>query len=101
MNECKKMKKVSLLLGTLLLLMATTSSPSRASQESIQIPQGNAIVVDGKIGADEWKGSLVQKVAGGGELRLMHDGPHLLIGLKAPSDGLTHICVSDGKDIYV
>lgn len=96
------MKTTILLMAMILLLMLVSDSSLASNEEQvIQVPKGNPITIDGKLGEDEWKGALRQELVGGGEVRLMHDGTHLLVGVKGMKDGLGHICISDGKDIYV
>jgi len=85
----------------LLVIMVGDSSLANHEEPSIQIPRGSPITLDGRVGDDEWNGALRQELSGGGEVRLMHDGAHLLVGVKGMKDGLVHICITDGKDIYV
>lgn len=94
------MKIAFLLIG---ILCAIGGGALRAGQTetSIRVPKGNAITLDGKVTDEEWKPALRQELSGGGEVRLMHDGAYLLVGVKGTSQGLGHLYVSVGQDIYV
>jgi hypothetical protein len=66
----------------------------------IKVPKGNPITIDGKLSDEEWKGAWRQEF-NGGEIRLMQEGAHLLVGLKGLKDSWSHVYVSDGEDVYV
>ncbi len=69
--------------------------------QTIEVPKGSTITVDGKMNDDEWKDALTQDLKGGGQLKLKHDGEFLQIGLQGGKPGLSHVYLTDGKDIYV
>lgn len=72
-----------------------------AEATAIEIPKSARITVDGKMSEDEWKDALAQELRGGGQLKLNHDGEYLQIGLKDDKAGLSHVYLTDGKDIFV
>jgi len=83
----------------LTVLAATTAAAGQSTQ--ISVPKGKAVVLDGRISDEEWKGGLRQQMTGGGELRLLQDGSELYVGVKGLRDGWSHVYVTTGELVYV
>lgn len=78
-----------------------TIKATTLNKSTFEIPKGTTITVDGKMYEDEWKVALTQDLKGGGIIKFKHDGEYLQIGLKGDKAGLSHVYLTDGKDIFV
>lgn len=74
---------------------------SQTTIPALRVPLGNAVTIDGKLNADEWKSALKQKLVGGGELRLQHDGEFLYVGIQGSKQGWAHVYVIDNDTVFV
>lgn len=95
-----ELKKLFVLLIYLVNVLGQTAIAFPQSQ-SLEVPKGTTITVDGKMNEDEWKDALTQDLKGGGQIRFKHDGEFLQIGLEGGKPGLSHIYLAEGKDIFV
>jgi hypothetical protein len=84
-----------------ILLVAGINASAQTETQPLQIPKANAPAIDGKFGEDEWKNAFEQKLVGGGELRLQHDGNFLYVGVHGTSHGWCHVYVTAGDTIFV
>lgn len=72
-----------------------------ASAQTILVPKGVPIVMDGNYSSGEWQDALRQELTGGGEIFLKHDDAHLYVCLRGTKTGWGHIYVAHGDTIYV
>lgn len=72
-----------------------------ASGQTIQIPKGVPISIDGKFSVEEWKDALRQELVGGGEVHLKQDSAYLYICLRGSKQEWSHVYVTRGDTIYV
>ncbi len=82
------------------LLISAITIAAHASN-TIEVPRGSAITLDGRLSDDEWAAAARQELVGGGEVRFKHDGAHLFIGVRGANRGWSHIYVPDGESIHV
>lgn len=67
----------------------------------IEIPKNKSITVDGKMNEEEWKDAWTQDLKNQGNIKISHDGECLQIGLNGEKNGLSHIYLTDGEDVFV
>ena len=73
---------------------------SSRNQGSISVPRSGAVVIDGRLNADEWRGSAVVRRPDG-DLLLRHDGKYLYVGLRTAQRGLPSLCITRGNSVRV
>jgi hypothetical protein len=54
--------------------------------------------VDGTISPGEWDRARAEKLAGGGEVLLQHDGEYLYVAIRVAGTGIGSLCVPHGRD---
>jgi hypothetical protein len=75
-------------------LSLAAAAPPFDAGPVIEVPRGAAVVIDGVIGDDEWRGAATHPLPDGGRLRLHHDGTFLFIGISAASQGFPSLCAA-------
>lgn len=95
------MKYVCNYILCLSVLGCINTAVSQTAAQPVQVPKADAIMIDGKLGEEEWKAALKQDLIGGGELRLQHDGNFLFVGVHGTSHGWCHVYVAAGDTIFV
>ncbi len=90
-------------LSLVIILSAFVISAKSAKSDSsiTEVPRGSTVTIDGKMNEDEWKDALTQDLKNGGSIKLNHDGEFLQIGLNGGKSGLSHVYLTDGKDVFV
>jgi hypothetical protein len=83
------------------LILAILLSTVFVSAMEIEVPKGSTVTIDGKINEDEWKDAVSQDLKGSGQVKLKHDGEFLLVGLQGGKAGLSHVYLTDGKEVFV
>ena len=84
-----------------LLVFAAFQTPLFAA-ETIGVPQGGAIVIDGKIEEKEWQDAAAFELKGGGRVFFKHDGgAYLFIGVRGAKSGWSQIYLSEGENTDV
>jgi hypothetical protein len=69
---------------------------SFAAAGPVRVPLAKAPVVDGTIAPGEWDRARVEKLAGGGEVLLQHDGEYLYVAVRVKGNGIGSLCVPHG-----
>jgi hypothetical protein len=87
------MRVLFVLICGALLSLPTASS---AAAETVRVPRAKAPVVDGIISAGEWDRARVEKLKGGGEVLLQHDGEYLYVATRVTGTGIGSLCVPHG-----
>jgi hypothetical protein len=82
-------------LSTLILFAAFCSLPAAAAT-TVRVPRAKAPVVDGTISPGEWDRARVEKLAGGGDVLLQHDGEYLYVAIRVTGTGIGSLCVPHG-----
>lgn len=73
-----------------------------AAAESLTVPGGPAITLDGKLDSAEWAGALVVQLSdSGGSLRLLHDGSFLYVGIASDSASYPHLAVMSPATVWI
>lgn len=88
---CRRFLTISLLLASQMV----------ANSQTIPIPKGVPIVIDGNCSSEEWQEALRQELAGGGEIFLKHDDTHLYLCLRGAKPGWGHIYLTHDDTIHV
>lgn len=63
-------------------------------QLSVEVPRGLGVTVDGKLGPEEWAGSVERRLADSSQLFLRHDGSFLYVGIRSRSAGFPSLCAT-------
>ncbi len=88
-----------------ILLAALILAPFRfqeASADSLTVPGGPAITLDGTLDSSEWAGALVVELSdSGGSIRLLHDGSFLYAGVKGDSGSYPHLAVMSPSNVWI
>jgi hypothetical protein len=74
---------------------------AHAAEPAIHVPQGAAVVIDGRMNEAEWERAAVQRLPDGTILRLQHDGRYLLLGIEGGKQGFPSVCVAHGESVRV
>ena len=64
-------------------------------------PPGESPVIDGHLNEAEWGTFDVQDVADGGAVKLRQDSQYLYIAIQSNIDTVSHVYLTDGKEIHV
>ncbi len=92
---------IALLLASC-LIPAQEKAPEKTPEKSeLLVPSGPAVELDGKLGAEEWKGALAMPLGAGGELLLRHDERYLYVGVRGKGSGWAHLYLQDGDTVVV
>jgi len=89
----------------LVLLSALPTSgsaqvPTRADTV-VTVPHGTAPTLDGTLSPGEWSAALVETLAGGSQLRLMHAGGFLYLALQPKRTPVLSVCAERDNEIVI
>jgi hypothetical protein len=80
---------------------ARPGSTAPSQQDStVRVPRGVA-TLDGTLSGGEWSGAYVAPLTGGGEVRLMHDGGYLYLGVQRRGALIVTVCLDRGDSVAV
>ena len=80
---------------------APGGAPATAPQDlTVTAPRG-AATLDGTFAPAEWSGAYVGQLTGDGEVRLMHDGGYLYLGVRRRGDLVVTVCLDQGDSVSV
>lgn len=68
---------------------------------SLGVPRATAPVIDGTIGAEEWKPAVRVPLTNGGEALLQHDGTFLYVAISGTRTGIASFCTTSGEDVRI
>jgi hypothetical protein len=74
--------------------------PTRADTV-VTVPQGTPPTLDGTLSPGEWSAALVTTLAGGSQLRLMHAGGFLYLGLQPKPTPVLSVCAERDNEIAI
>lgn len=74
--------------------------PPVQQDSTVTVPRGVA-TLDGTFSEGEWAGAYVGSLTGGGEVRLMHDGGYLYLGVRRREDLVVTVCLDRGDSVAV
>ena len=77
----------------------TDPAPARPDS-TVRVPRGVA-TLDGTFLGGEWSGAFVAPLTGGGEVRLMHDGGYLYLGVQRRGALIVTVCLDRGDSVAV
>jgi hypothetical protein len=77
------------------------ASLSTQAGPAVRVPRAAPVVIDGRMDESEWEGSVLQRLAGGGELRLRHDGRSLFLGITSPRQSFVSVCVARTDSVRI
>lgn len=87
-------------MATALGLLPACSGERLAPAQSVEVPAGSPIHIDGTWSEDEWQPA-VSAGAGDLALRLNHAEGDLQVGVRAPSLGVASVCLLQDQRVYV
>lgn len=82
----------------------TTSVPTDTPHSNLSriiVPLGEAALIDGNLGAEEWQLADKFDLSAGGQIFLMHAEGYVYIGIRAKPEPVTSICIDLGDHISV
>ena len=90
-------------LPTLALMapMALVSAVHAEAQQSVQVPRGPAVTIDGSVNDGEWRNAFRMEHPAGTVVRLMRDADHLYLGVTSDRQGFASLCVAIGDEVHV
>jgi len=68
-----------------------------AAQEPVNVPFGKAILVDGKVEAQEWADSARHDLANSVTMWVKTDGAHIYLAMRGTKQGWSHVYLNDGS----
>jgi hypothetical protein len=68
---------------------------------TIEVPEGDPATIDGVFSSAEWSRALKTELTGGQELRLMHSGGYLYLGISSRAMGYGSICLSQNGKVSI
>jgi hypothetical protein len=75
--------------------------PTITPDVGLQVPKGQAAIIDGVFSPGEWDSALVTDLADGGELMIMLDGGYLYLGIRSRAMGFGSICTVDDDRVAI
>jgi hypothetical protein len=69
--------------------------------QTIQIPKGVPVSIDGKFSAEEWKNASRHELNGGGEIHLEQDDGYLYVCMRGSKQGWGHVYITRSDTIFV
>lgn len=74
-----------------------------AAQTPVNVPFGKAVLIDGRIDAQEWTDAARHDLANSVTLFVKTDGSHVYLAMRGTKQGWSHVYVNDGSssDIFV
>jgi hypothetical protein len=90
-----------ILVGYFITLSVLISCAAPAVKPAIHVPRGKPVIIDGRMEKNEWDGSALQRLSNGTVIQMRHDGHHLFVGITAPLQGFSSVCVAQSDTIRV
>ena len=69
--------------------------------QTIHVPSGSSVSIDGTIGSDEWRGAVQSKFPGGKSLKFKHNDNFLYIAIKGNMGGFASIALLENENIKI
>ena len=85
----------------LLLLLLIFTFIHCSTNNNINIPFGQDIIIDGTLKDSEWSDALQSNLMNGGEVLLKRNKSHLFIGIRGIKMGWAHICVATPTQVLI
>jgi hypothetical protein len=80
---------------------AFVASSQANAQSELRVPRRSAPRIDGRIGADEWAGSVEAALPDGGRVLMRHDGAYLYVAIRSGKHGFASTCVARGDTVRI
>jgi hypothetical protein len=84
-----------------LALIALASAVQAEAQQSVQVPRGPAVTIDGSVNDDEWRNALRIEHPAGTVVRLLRGADHLYLGVTSERQGFSSLCIAIGNEVHV
>lgn len=84
-----------------LTLIALVYAVHVDAQQSVQVPRGPAVTIDGRVDDAEWRTALRMEHPAGTVVRLMRDADHLYFGVTSERQGFASLCVAINNEVHV
>jgi hypothetical protein len=75
--------------------------PISAITQTVNIPRGNSVKIDGIMEKEEWGNAINQEFIGGEGILFQHDTEFLYLGIRGEKGGFASVCVLYEDSIYV
>ena len=89
-----------LTLIALATIVVVEEEGSSRDDATLPVPRARAVLIDGTVDEEEWRGSVVVRRPEG-ELLLRHDGKYLYVGVRANRRGFASVCFARGNTVRV
>jgi len=85
----------------IIALACALEAGAQASGNSVQVPRGDAVVIDGRIDDAEWRTARRMEHPPGTVVRLLRDADHLYVGITSERQGFASLCVAMPNEVHV
>ena len=85
----------------IIALACAAEGRAQATGTSVQVPRGEAVVIDGRIGDAEWRNARRIEHPSGTVVRLLRDADHLYVGITSERQGFASLCVAMPNEVHV
>ena len=72
-----------------------------ADAQTVKIPIGSSVKIDGILEKEEWLNAIKQEFIGGESILFQHDSKFLYLGIRGEKGGFASVCVLYEDTIYV
>lgn len=85
----------------LVALACAVSAEAQDAGNSVQVPRGPAVTIDGRVDDVEWRNALRVEYPAGTVVRLMRDADHLYLGVTSERQGFASLCLARNNEVHV
>jgi len=78
----------------------SAGTPVPPTDSTVTAPHGVA-TLDGTLSSGEWTGAYTDSLHGGGQIRLMHEGGYLYVGVRRREIPVVTVCLDRGDTVAV
>jgi hypothetical protein len=82
-------------------LACAVEADAQATGASVQVPRGEAVVIDGRVDDAEWRNARRIEHPPGTVVHLLRDAAYLYIGITSERQGFGSLCVAMPNEVHV